>query len=107
MDEPTENVVAETFAVHATGELVRLRRTSDGRPICPVCGMVWPAGADPAWEVTGERTPAGVPTVTPSWGICPGCGTEFGLDDEWGPGETLEAAWAALRERRRAPGRRG
>ena len=107
MAEGTDDVVEGTFAVHGTGELVRLLRTAGGRPICPVCGMVWATGAESAWVETGERTPAGVAIVTPSWGICPGCWTQFGLDDDPEPGGTLESAWAALRDGRPGPRRPG
>jgi hypothetical protein len=98
---PPESLVEETFAVAATGEPVRLRRTPDGRPLCPVCDVAWPSGAETAWRATGDRTPAGVLTVVPSWSICPGCSTQFGLDDGYDAGsdESLESAWAALRNR--------
>ena len=75
-----------------------LRTTADGRPICPVCDMVGMSGSpEGAREKTGEFDSRGLPTVTPSWDICPGCGTQFGLDDTPEPGESLDEVWAALR----------
>lgn len=99
MASSQEPIVEEVVASAITGDVVRLRRTSDGRPICPVCGCVWRSGAEHAWDKTGSTTEGGLPVVDPSWEMCPCCKTEFGNDDAHGPDETLESSWAFLRER--------
>lgn len=97
MSEDTGDIAEELVASWFSGDVVRLRTPADGRPICPVCGLKWDAGAEPAWAKNGEMTAEGVPLVEPNWGICPCCNTEFGNDDVNGPAETLEASWARLR----------
>jgi hypothetical protein len=78
---------------------VTLYRTSDNRPVCPVCGRLWAVGGEHAWHDTPQRTAEGLVVVMPSWAICIECGTEFGSDDAPAEGETLEDAWAQLRQR--------
>ena len=80
-----------------TNEVVILRRTPDGRPVCPVCGVAWPSGAEHAWSGSGERNPEGLLIVAPSYDICPSCKTEFGNDDIPDSGESLADSWAWLR----------
>jgi hypothetical protein len=81
-------------------QTVTLRWTDDGRPICPVCDNIPPAGAEAAWETNGGEVAAnGLPVVYPSYGICSRCHTQFGEDDMPGPGETLTEIWGTLRER--------
>jgi hypothetical protein len=99
MASDREPIVEEVVADAINGDVVRLRSTSDGRPICPVCGCVWSSGAEHAWDKTGSTIEGGLPVVGPSGGICPCCKTEFGNDDAPDPGETLEMSWAVLRER--------
>lgn len=90
-------VVEELSAVYLTGEIVRLRWTADGCPICPVCGLVFHAQGEASWRKSGQFTEGGLPIVQPTWGICPDCNTEFGEDDVPARGESLELAWANLR----------
>ncbi len=99
MASSREPIVEERVVSAFTGETAHLRRTSDGCPICPVCGCVWSPGADHAWDYSGSKTEEGLPLVGPSGGICPCCITEFGNDDVPEPGETLDEVWADLRER--------
>lgn len=99
MKDSEKDTVEALFALPVTGEIFRLRKTLDGRPVCPVCYLEWPQGAEPAWEATGETTEGGVPIASPSWGICPRCNTEFGLDDDQPGEETLEGTWKSLRQR--------
>lgn len=89
----------EAARAATTGDLVHLRTASDGSPICPVCGCVWPHGAGHAWGGTGEMAAHGLTIVGPSWDTCPCCKTEFGNDDVPDEGETLEQSWAVLRTR--------
>ena len=74
--------------------------TADQRPVCPVCGSIWPLGAEAAWTEIGSLDQDGVPIVTPSYGICFGCNTEFGNDDTFSNEDrSLNDVWAALRHR--------
>jgi len=97
MPENTGETPEELVASWFSGDVVRLRKPVDGRHVCPVCGMKWEAGAEPAWVKTSESTAEGLPMVEPNWGICPCCDTEFGNDDVNGPAESLGSSWARLR----------
>jgi hypothetical protein len=85
--------------VDITHETVRLRRSQDNRPVCPVCGILGRPGEEDAWHDIGERSVNGLPIVLGSYSICPCCNTEFGNDDAPNPGESLAHAWASLRRR--------
>ena len=54
---------------------------SDKKYICPVCGF--DGLAEPAYDETGS----------PSFEICPSCGTEFGYHDATQSHEDLRKAW--------------
>ncbi len=41
MASDREPIVEEVAVSEIRGDLIRLRRTSNSRPICPVCGDVW------------------------------------------------------------------
>jgi hypothetical protein len=98
MSSSREAVLEEMAASAITGEVVCLRRTSDGRPICPVCGYAWPLGVEHAWVKKDSANGGGWPIAYPSWDICPCSKTQFGDDDAHGPEDTLESTWAFLRE---------
>jgi hypothetical protein len=84
----------------ATNEIVRLRVTTDRRPICPVCGDAWAQpDAEHAWHPYGPVNPDGVPCLSPSFSICPSCHTEFGNDDIPDAGMGMLTSWAILRYR--------
>src|SRR5687767_13633759 len=93
------SLIEEIVRADLTGNLVRLRTTAGGSPVCPVCGCLWSVGTEHAWQKQGNRDAGGVPTASPTFSICPCCNTEFGNDDIPGPNETLESTWAILRER--------
>lgn len=89
----TEKVCSST-----TGHIGHLCWTEDKRPVCPVCGTIWPYGAEAPWTETGSVNDDGVPIVSPSYGICLNCRTEFGIDDvPSSDEESLNDSWAALR----------
>ena len=88
-----------TVQTATTGAVGHLRTTPDGKPVCPVCGCVWPNGAEAAWSETGEAFPDGVAIVAPSWDICPCCHTEFGNEDVPDHGNSLDHVWAVLRQK--------
>lgn len=60
--------------------MIRVTTTDDGRPVCPVCGVVYPPLSEPAWDV--GRPPGEL--AYPSYDICPECETQFGVDDTHG-----------------------
>lgn len=83
------------------GYIGHLLWTTDLRPVCPVCGAIWPVGAEAPWTETGVKNSEGLPIVAPSYGICFGCHTEFGNDDtlNWNLHKNLDEIWAELRRR--------
>ena len=79
-------------------ETLHLRWTEDGRPICPVCGHISAhASTNHVYEETGNSV-AGLPTIQPTYNICPSCGVEFGNEDLNYVGMSLEESWKELRK---------
>ena len=69
--------------------------TDDGRSLCPVCGV---EGGEEShvWAYKGQD---GSWVGSPSFDICPECGTLFGDSDIPAPGESIEDSWSVLRTR--------
>lgn len=78
------------------GEIIELKRSPDGRYVCPVCGHL--NTGDPPYS---EDTIDGHTFANASDDICPSCKTQYGFSDEMGRSEeiSIKRRWEKLREK--------
>jgi DNA-directed RNA polymerase subunit N (RpoN/RPB10) len=91
------------FTVHKlkiySGEIIEIRRNSDGEFICPVCGDLLGDKYAPYVEYLPHTFHAdGTVMAFPTQNRCDSCGTQFGFHDDVENSESVKTKWRELRE---------